>query len=294
MFSRAKAAGWILVILACCAFLAWRFRPLGPIERTLSRLPLGLAIEAYVAPAAMHRAQGRLRAADLAFADGADALALGLGPRQIYAVATGGFDAADLRAKLQQAAVPCPPEFPAAPCVGIRERDWLSVALLDHDLLGFSYGAARDGVSSLREPGDDPDAKMDRVRRDIRAGALVWAAVRARSLDRIMASPPEGWINLSLVARALLNAPVAYLTLRPDPLANSLLLELEAPCTDEAAGAELRGILEELNRFALKLAEKQENPEWKPLLESLNLRLDEATVTATWSLHEQDIAKIAP
>lgn len=292
MGSRMKAAGLILVVLACGVFLFWRFRPLGPIERTLSRLPPGLAIEAYVAPAVLERAPGAFGAADLDLADAADALALGLGRGQLYAVASGAFDAVDTRSKLESAGIECPSSFPAAACVGMRGRDWLSVSLLDEDLLGVSYGANKQGVGELAKARAGSQDELERVRGEIRSRALLWAAIRSRRLDEIMASPPEGWINLSLLARALRNAPVAYLTVRPSPLANSLSLELEAPCPSEAEAAELRGIVEELNRFALKLTEKQQAEDWRPMLESLELEQEGTVVSAKWSLREQDLKKL--
>ena len=282
-----------MVILACVAFLAWRFRPLGPIERTLSPLPAGLAVEAYVAPAALERMSGRLDALELDFADPAAALALGLGARQVYAVATGEFDVDVLRTELANAGLTCLERFPTAPCVGPRKRDWLSVALLDDELLGVSYGVEREGVRRLMEAGPIDGANLERVRAAVRSGALLWAAVRSGPLDRIMASPPEGWINLTLAARALRNAPVAYLTLTPDPLANALRLELEAPCPGEPEAAELRGILDELNRFAAKIAENQRAEQWLPLLESFELDQRGTVVGAAWSLSERDIARLA-
>ncbi len=289
MGARLKAAGLLLVIAACGAFFYWRFRSLGPIERTLSRLPEGLAIEAYVAPAALKRAPKAFDDLDIAAA--ADALALGLGNGQIYAVAAGGFDPADARAKLARAGIDCPAEFPDAPCVGVRDTGWLSVELLDANLMGVSYGGDREGVRRLEGRRSDSES-AERARLEVRSGALAWAAVRSRRLEQAMAAPPEGWINLKLFARALRNAPVAFLTVRPTPLADGLYVDLEAPCADDADAAELRGIVEELNRFALKLSEKRGIEGWRPILESLDLAVKGPVVSARWMLGEQELQQL--
>jgi hypothetical protein len=105
-----------------------------------------------------------------------------------------------------------------------------------------------------------------------------------------MSDPPEGWINLSLVARALLTATHASMTLRDSGEERAVEARLEAVCGSEADAAELAKVLESLNELAataLRSGSAKENQDWaRALNEGFLAESRGRAVTARWLLPE--------
>ena len=128
--------------------------------------------------------------------------------------------------------------------------------------------------------------------------AIALAALFFIVLAETMSEPPEGWVNLSLIARALLGAQDASLSLR-DGVNATVEATLEAECSSDADADELAKMLESLNglgRTALRSSRSESSQAWAHALETgFSVHSDGEKTIARWQLPEALLEKaIAP
>jgi len=290
----AVAAAVLLAVAA--AFLGWRLGRPSLVERLLSRLPARQAIHAYVDMAAVRRSE-TLRSWIEAAAPEADlglagelvrGAALSVDQDQIALVFGGAFNETALQAYLEREGVDCPGSLRDASCAVYADETggYLSLRMLGPGGAAVVNGPSREGANRLVALGDSTAARLaEPAREALSGGAVVWASIDPVLLDEAMRDPPEGWINLSLVARALQHAETAYLTLTPAD--GAVFARLEARAADEAEAAELGKVLEGLNDFSKAMLERYGEADlarWQGALDTFRLETDGATVRVAWTI----------
>lgn len=275
-------------VLACVAFLAFRFWPRDNLQNLLGRLPAGSAIQLYVdVPAAIKGAQGVKLPPALSFglaAGNFEAVALGLAEHELYVVSAGRFSSGLVEAALLAQGVQCSQPIALAPCQASLAHGTVSLHLIDDRTLYVTTAATAD---SVRRQVDTSAAQAAFGR-----GGIAWASIDPALLDQAMENPPANWINLQLIARALQPATEAYLALIPQG-EGAFLLELEAHGAKSEAG-QVQKVLAGLNDMAIALTarEPEASEQWSPVLKSFENGLDDEVVWAKWTLSAKDLARL--
>jgi len=274
---------------------AWLVDRRGPLEqRVLSRVPAGSAIVAYAELDALRGSdllgrlvRDRLRgSAGLALVEpDVEAVAVAVGRDEIVGLAAGSLPFALVRSYLERQGASCPAPLDEAACSMPATGGFLSIRGLEPGLLGVTNGPRRDGADRLAAAGAaDADLALH-AKGSLDAGALVWAAIDPRLLAETMSDPPEGWINLSLVARALLSARRASLDLRDHPQGNAVRATLRAECDSAEDAVELGKMLESLSNLlaaALKTSDVASSRAWAHALEE---RFEKETSGTSAAVH---------
>lgn len=295
MKKRVRLIAAIALVVAVAA-LGWWWRSPSLEERLLGRLPAEQAIHAYVDVAAVRRSpvlrewiEAAAPSANLGLAgEFVRGAAVGVGVDQIAVVFGGAFTESALKAYLEREGVACPGSLRDASCAVYADRTggFLSLRLLGPGVAAVVNAPSREGANRLVALGDRNAARLaGPASAALSSGAVVWASIDPRRLDEAMREPPEGWVNLSLVARALQHAETAQLTLTPAD--DGLVARLEARAADEAEAAELAKVLESLNGFSKAMIERYGDADiagWRDALETFRMETDEATVGIEWTV----------
>ena len=168
---------------------------------------------------------------------------------------------------------------------GGPSRD-LVLALLDEDLVAVAYSLSSGGDPQFVLTGDAGEL-APLARAQTLDGAVLWAAVLPSRLDEISASLPPGTLNLTLFARVLKNAEVAYLSIEEEDAPGTFTLRLDAEASKPEDAAELSGLLFGLNQFAAAAADSGRagsSSRWGRVLRSAEFAHSESRVQAVWSL----------
>ena len=298
MSSSARWAGWILLAALIGLAAAILLEDRAPLEqRVLARAPAGASIVAYaeIAPLRTSDLLGRivrerlLALAGLSLVEpDIDAVAVALGSDRIVGLAAGRFPLSLVQRYLEKNGGTCEGDVDEQACSLPTPRGFLSIRGLDSGLLGVVNGPRANGADSLASAGPgDPHLAM-RARAALDGGALVWVSIDPKRLAETMSDPPKGWINLSLVARALLSANQASLELEDDEVKNGVRLMLTAGCGSVRDAEELSKMLESLNGLlvsALRMGTSRRNRAWAAALETdFSAASDDRDVVAEWLL----------
>ena len=286
----------LLALLAAGAWLWWRqIQPQPTVEMLLGALPEEQAIVAYVDVPALRRAPhlGPWAADKLAaqgdvlpLAAGVRGLSLALGQDSVYLVGSLDLTDAGALSYLAQRRAGCSQPLDQAVCASPSAAGgYLSMRLLADNLLAVAHSTDPTAADRMAGPRSARLEQIQRARAAIDGGALVWIDLDPARLDALMRNPPPGWINLSLLARALGPAQRAALLIRESR--DGLLLTLTAECSDEAGAAELSAVLNALNKMAGGLltagVAKADGDRWRGVLDSLDVTASGRSVTAAWS-----------
>ncbi len=299
------------VLAAAAAGLFWSRFVADPAEvRLLRSLPSGQAVYAYFDAGRLRRSRLLGPRIEQVFfgnparrlmAEQLEAGALAVGADTVYVVLAAAVPEPWLRDYLDELGADCAQPLDEAACrtplpdttsADATSADTsaadasaaLSVRLLAGGVVGVANGPAPNAADSLAAlSGAGSLALAAPAAEAIAAGALAWVEIDPPRLAAVMRNPPQGWINLSLVARALIHAQQVRLTLweTGDDL---LLLRLQASSDD---AEELARLLEGLNRFgaaALRKGGSAETKLWARALESFAITPNDNGVVARWSL----------
>lgn len=286
---RLQALLLIAFVLACAAYLTYRFWPRDRVQELLGLMPAQAAVIAYVDVPGLAEA-----AADASLAP---PWSLGLGPSQLdglslalttghefHFAAGGDFSAVLVDALLASQGIRCGASVGTSPCAAdlghgpvllsvVRSGTLLATTA---DTLNVPGSAAFDGAE---------------VQAALGGGAVVWAAIDPQLLDAAMENPPADWPNLQIFARALEPARIAYLTV--NPTGNNVSLRIEAHC-DAANSEELERVLAGLNDMTLALLSRDAGAaeQWLPILKSFESSREAETVSVQWTLPAQRLAEL--
>jgi hypothetical protein len=268
-------------------------------ERVLTRTPSDASIVAYAELDALRASDllGRILRESLGRAAGfsliepdVDAIAVAVGSDEIVGLAAGRFPLALVRRYLEQQGATCPSALDERAC-SLPSGDYggyVSIRGLEAGLVGVTTGPHPDSADRLAANVASGAVLAAEARGALEAGALVWISIDPRRLADTMSDPPEGWINLSLVARALLSAQRASLDLRDDEEREAVRATLTATCGSASDAAELSKLLESLNKLAvtaLRSGGAEEDHAWADALwEGFSSRSRDREMTAEWSL----------
>lgn len=219
-----------------------------------------------------------------------DAIAVAVGPDQIVGLAAGRFPFSLVRRYLEQQGGSCPAALDEEACSLVTPGGYLSIRGLDAGVLGVTNGPRADAANGLATAAASAPRLAARARAALDGGALVWMSIHPQRLAETMSSPPEGWINLSLVARALLSASEASLDLQDDEQRHTVRATLRAACASEEDAVELSKMLESLNGLlvaALGMSKSESSQAWAAALEQdFDVQSADNSATASWSLPE--------
>ncbi len=283
----------LLAMLAASVGYWWsRPRPSG-LEQLLGALPAEQALIAYIDVPAVRQAKtlGPWLDAKLAEQDDALPLAAGVrgvsvavGAQAIYLATALDLSEAAAVSYLAQRRAGCAEPLDQEACVTVAPSGGnLSMRLLDDNLLGIAHSSDPAAADRLGQGSAVSESDLAAAQESLDGGALVWAGIDPRRLEAVMRNPPEGWVNLSLVARALGPAQKAQLTLRETGAA--VVMELLADCGDPDSATELESVLGGLNKMAGALmASSSDQGPWRQVVGSFQARSSGNEVTAAWTL----------
>jgi hypothetical protein len=298
MSATARWALWIALAagagIVAAVFLD-RGEPLA--ERVLARTPPDASITAYAEMDSLRQSDvlGPLLRERLLGAGGfsivepeVDALAVAVGSREIVGVAAGRFPAALVRAYLEQKGAICPGPLDESACsMPGAYGGYLSLRAVGPGLVGLVHGPRPNAADDLAGTEAGAAGLAGAARAALDEGALVWIRIEPRRLAETMSDPPEGWINLSLIARALLSAEEAAVLLR-DGDEGAVEATLRARCGSATDAEELAKMLESLNKLAAKAlsaSSDQRSQEWAGVLEDgFRSEASANDVTVRWRL----------
>lgn len=301
MSASVRWAVWIVAAIGLGLAAAWLLEDRGPLEqRVLSRAPADSAIVGYAELEPLRESDllGRLvrerlfDSAGIAIVEpDVDAVAVAVASDEIIGLAAGRFPLALVRRYLEQNGATCPAALDEQACSAPTSGGFLSIRGLEPGLLGVTNGPRGDGADRLAAASGGDPRLAARARAALDGGALVWMAIDPRRLAETMSDPPEGWINLSLVARALLSAQQAALDLEDDEDRDAVRATLHAECGSAEDAEELGKMLESLNGLlvaALRTSSAESSQSWARALDSgFTQEAEQTQATAAWLLPEE-------
>jgi len=296
----------LLIAAAAVGILFWgAWRLLRPVkDRTaelLGRLPADQALHLYIEmDALLASPAARPMFADVfarhpdweTLASQVDAVAVSLGESEIFLVLSGVFPEPLIAAWLADIGADCPasPSEDACSLPFRSASGMFSLRLLDGETLALADSPHPQAVNRLAPlTSRSASGLAGRARARLNAGAFAWMNVDAPLLADAMREPPKDWINLSLVARALIGADRSAFSLADTGEASSggsLLIGLEAECKDEAAAAELQDVLGSLNKMARGALgmDGEPDPDWLAVVDSFGTETAGGRVSASWRI----------
>ncbi len=283
----------LIAVLAGGASYWWNRQRPSALEQLLGALPAEQALIAYIDVPAVRQAPTLGPWLDAKLAQQNDALPLAAGVRgvsvavganAIYLATALDLSEAAAVSYLAQKRAGCAEALDQAVCTtAAPSGGTLSMRLLDDNLLGIAHSRDPDAAGRLGSGSAVPESDLTAAQESLDGGALIWAGLDPRRLEAVMRNPPEGWVNLSLVARALGPAQQAYLTVREN--ARGVSVELHADCGDPASAKELESVLGGLNKMAGALmASNSSGGLWKQVIDSFQARAEGNAVKAAWTL----------
>lgn len=309
------------VVFGVLGYLLWRNLAPDPPKRLFALLPDNHALYAYADVEAMREAALLSDAASASvwkhidrrgtfaehrvFLSEADVMgaALSVGEHELRAVLSGRFTTPELKAQAERHGGHCEERLAPRPdsllthftsSPGEKSRLTCSVDSPEGDiqlrLRGDNLLEIVDRRPRTVEPADHGNAAFlaAPARQSIREGAVLWVALRPLRLEAVMKDPPGNLANLALFARALRQAPWAYLTLGYDRDAASLQLHLQAFTETPEDAQEMHGVLSSLNEFAAAMADRRSGDAgagpWGSVLDTADFTQQGTTVQALWQI----------
>jgi len=221
---------------------------------------------------------------------GVEDVALSVGVNEIRAVARGAFDGNVLKAYVERQGLTCAGPPRRFTCTAESPQTRTEVVLIEGSRIELI-----DRSSSYRSPAEHKPATYLAVPAltGIRGGAFLWMALQPGPLEEAMNDPPRGMINLTLFARALREAAIAYVVLEPDLSSRSLDLRLSAFAPTPERAAEMLRVVEDTNALvagAIKMGsgDSADGP-WSRLLQTGTFRRQDAAIEASWRIAPSEV-----
>lgn len=288
-----KRLAAIVAVLVVIAVVAWRLLRTPVEERLMGALPGGQALYVYADAAGLRDSAlfgprlaellGRRPAGYQLVARQFEAAAASIGAETVYVVAaSGALPEAMLRSSLSDLGADCPHPLDEQSCL----VEGVAVRRLGGGLVALSNGP---------EPADTSGSVVSLSTRAAEAvhdeNALLWMAIDPGRFSELMRDPPEGWINLSLIARALIRAHSAELTLS-EAAEGQVRLRLTAVCGNTEDARELEAMLGDLNGFGVAALRKAEIADWPEGLETMHVSVEESRTEAAWLLPAEPVLRL--
>ncbi len=296
--SRARWALWTLLAALLGLGAAVLLERRGPLEQcVLSHAPAEASIVAYAELELLRDSNvlGRLVRERLMASAGlrlvepdVDAVAVALGSDEIVGLAAGRFPLGLVRRYLEDNGASCPAALDERACSLSTPGGLVSIRGLGDGLLGATLGPRPASADRLVAASVHGTGLAEAARAALDRGALVWMKIDPRRLAETMSDPPDSWVNLSLVARALLSASEASLELEDAPEGGAVTATLRAECASEADAAELARMLESLSALAahaLRRSASERSRAWaNALAEGFHAEPQQTRTAASWQL----------
>ncbi|MDA1314699.1 MAG: hypothetical protein O2968_15280 [Acidobacteria bacterium] len=311
---RAGAGRWwplLVVVAGMLGYLGWRQFHHDRIEELFEFLPADHGLYAYLGLGTVRSSlllaggetvarvldeKGRLGEHLTALSDaGAEDLALSVGVHEIRAVARGAFDEAEVRTYIERQGLICDGALGDFTCLTESSQ-----ARTEVHLRGGSRIEIIDRSSdSNTAPGPSQATYLAApARAGLRGGAVVWMAFQPDQLEAAMKEPPRGMMNLTLIARALREAAIAYAVLEPNLTSRSLDLKLSALASSPELAAKTLRVVEDTSDLAaaaidLGSGEAGPNP-WSQLFRTGTFARHGATAQAVWRIDPKKLPQMFP
>lgn len=295
--SRSGRSLWVVLVLAALvaagAWLWLRNQHQQPtVEVLLRALPAQQAVIGYIDVPALRRApklgpwldaklaeQGQ----DLPLAAGVRGVSMALGADSIYFATGLDLSQAAAVGYLAERRAGCTQPLDEAVCSQPGSNGgFLSFRLLDDNVLGVAHSSDAQAAERFELEGQVRNRETATARTALDRGALAWADLDPLRLDEIMRNPPEGWVNLALIARALKPAETASLSVRE--MDGKIEVTLSARCGSEADAVELKALLDGLNKMASALLSAKPTSPWKSAVDSFRAAAQDQEVEGIWVL----------
>jgi hypothetical protein len=291
------------------SYLGWRQLNQDHIEEIFEFLPADHGLYAYLDLDAVHSSllvtgsetvpqlldeKGRL-ADHLAVLSeaGIEDISVSVGVHEIRALARGAFDEREIKTYIERLGLVCGGVAGDFTCLAESPQTRTEVYLRSSNRIeivdrssDYSETSERGQATYLTAP----------ARSGLRGGAVLWMAFEPGQLDAAMKDPPRGMMNLTLFARALRQATIAYVVLEPSLTSRSLDLELNAFAPTTELAAKMLRVVEDTNALAaaatdLGSGESAPNP-WSQLLRTGNFTQDGEAVKAVWRIDPTKLAEL--
>ena len=299
------------VVAGVIGYLGWRQFHDDRIEELFAFLPADHGLCAYLDLAAVRSSlrlaggetipalldeKGRLGEHLTALSEaGVEDLALSVGVHEIRAVARGAINADEVKNYIERQGLTCSGPQGNVVCLAespltrteVRLLGGARIEIIDR-LNGGRFAPERSQATYLAAP----------ARAGLRGGAVVWVALQPDRLDAAMKDPPRGMINLTLVARALRDAAIAYLVLEPNLASRSLDVRLSALAANPDLAAKTLRVVEDTSNLiaaAVDMGSGDATPNpWSQLLRTGTFTQQDATVDALWRIDSKKLPVLFP
>ena len=305
--------GALVVAVGVLGYLGWRHFRQDPLQNLFEFLPAGHGLYVYLdietirssllltsgdtVPRLLNE-KGRLAEHLSALSEaGVEGIALSVGVGEIHAAGWGAFQGAALRTYIEQQGMSCAGPSGHLICSIASEHTRTEIHLRNNkrieivDRSTASYGTSKRGNATfLAVP----------ARTSLRNGAVLWMALQPAQLEAAMKDPPRDMLNLTLFARALKGATIAYVVLEPNLTSRVLDLKLIAFAPTPELAAKMRRVVEDTNNLAaaaidaaLDKSESAPSP-WAQLFRTGTFTQEDTTVQATWKLDPRKLQELFP
>jgi len=311
---RAGAGRWwplVGVVAGMLGYLGWRQFHHDRIEELFAFLPADHGLYAYLDLAAVRSSlllaggetvprlldeKGRLGEHLIALSEaGVKDLALSVGVHEIRAAARGGFDEGEVKAYIERQGLICDGARGDYTCLAESPQARTEVRLVGGNRIeiidrssGNNAAAGRSAATYLAAP----------ARAGLRGGAVVWMAFQPDQLDAAMQDPPRGMMNLTVFARALRDAAIAYIVLEPNLASRSLDLKLSALASSPELAAKTLRVVEDTSNLAaaaIDLGSGESGPDpWSQLFRTGTFTQQGATAEAVWRIDPKKLPQMFP
>ncbi len=299
------------VIVGMLGYLGWRHFNQDHIEEIFEFLPADHGLYAYLDLATVRSSllltgsetvpqlldeKGRLAEHLTVLSEaGIEDIALSIGVHEIRAVARGAFDETEIKAYIERLGLECGGVTGDFSCLTESPQTRTEIHLRNSDRIEIIDGS---GDSSGKSERDQATYLAAPARAGLRGGAVLWMAFQPDQLEVAMKDPPRGIMNLTLFARALRQATIAYVVLEPNLTSRCLDLELNALAPTPELAAMMLRVVEDTNALAaaatdLGLNESAPSP-WSQLFRTGSFTQDGSTVQAAWQIDPKKLPDLLP
>ena len=228
-----------------------------------------------------------------------DSLAGSLGTGALTLALSGNFRQRRIQQHLSNKGAQCAAFLGSPECVqesaAAKYIVWLGPA--QQNLLVASSGPSVEAIRELRR-NRDPNyvSLISEMRASMGKSDFLWIGIDPRRLAVAMRSPPEDWINLSLLANALRHAHRAVATAGPRP-DGRIEFHLRALCSSAEEAESQSALLKGLFSFAAAAldagrGEKQAENSWSAFLRSAEVSAVESRAEARMLLGAERLTQL--
>ena len=228
-----------------------------------------------------------------------DSLAGSLGTGALTLAVSGNFRQGRIQQHLSDKGAKCATFLGSPECVqesaGANYIVWLGPA--QENFLAASSGPSVEAIRELRRNRDPNYVSLaSEMRASMGNSDFLWIGIDARRLEVAMRSPPEDWINLSLLANALRHAHRAVATAGPGA-DGRIEFHLRALCSSAEEAESQSALLKGLFSFAAAAldaggGEKPAENSWSAFLRSAEVSAVESRAEARMLLGAERLTQL--